>query len=114
MNRPTLATRCCHQCPCTACSREKVGETSLLYSQKIWQGIKFGGLPFKSLAYHNINDKEDIHTNNHNGNHPYNNAPDTVRKIYMHIYPTLGKFSNLHRVFELPHHISIGRSMQQW
>jgi hypothetical protein len=30
-----------------------------------------------SLAHHNINDKEDVHTNYHNSDHPHYDAPDT-------------------------------------
>ena len=37
------------------------------------------------FAYHHINDKEDIHTNNHNGNYPHYDTPDTIKKIHMYI-----------------------------
>ena len=32
------------------------------------------------LAYHNVDDKEDVHTNYHNSNHPHYDAPDTIKK----------------------------------
>ena len=38
-----------------------------------------------AFAYHHINDKEDIHTNNRNGNYPHYDAPDTIKKIHMYI-----------------------------
>ena len=35
---------------------------------------------YDSFSYHYVNNEEDIHTDNHHGDHPYNNTPYSANK----------------------------------